>query len=178
MFKKIIVAIDGSNTANRGLKTAMNLAKDQKAVLLVLHVVDERAPVTHPDGGNVLFDQVITMLRDAGRKIIAGAQREASKQGIQVQTKMVETMGLPVADIIVREAKRSRADIIVLGTHGRRGMSRMVMGSDAEGVVRQVMVPAAGALARTQGTQAQRQPLARRSARTATAVKQVLPFIA
>lgn len=81
------------------------------------------------------------MLRDAGRKIIAGAQREASKQGIQVQTKMVETMGLPVAEIIVREARRSRVDLIVLGTHGRRGMSRMVMGSDAEGVVRQVTVP-------------------------------------
>lgn len=140
MFKKILVAVDGSTTANRGLKTAMSLAKDQKAVLLVLHVVDERAPVMYPEGG-MFLDQVITMLRDAGRKIIAGAQREASKQGIQVQTKMVETMGLPVAEIIVREARRSRVDLIVLGTHGRRGMSRMVMGSDAEGVVRQVTVP-------------------------------------
>lgn len=140
MFKKILVAIDGSTTANRGLKMAMSLAGDQKAVLLVLHVVDERAPVMYPEGG-LFLDKVITMLRDAGRKIIAGAQREASKLGIQVQTKMVETMGLPVADIIVREAKRSRVDLIVLGTHGRRGIGRMVMGSDAEGVVRQSTAP-------------------------------------
>jgi nucleotide-binding universal stress UspA family protein len=140
MFKKILVAVDGSSTANRGLKTAINLAKEQKTVLLVLHVVDERSPVMYPEGGMYL-DQVINMLRDAGRKIIAGAQRDASKQGIQVQTKMVETMGLPVAEVIVREAKRSRADLIVLGTHGRRGISRLVMGSDAEGVVRQCSVP-------------------------------------
>jgi len=140
MFKKILVAVDGSATANRGLKAAMNLAKDQKAVLLVLHVVDERTSVMYPESG-MFLDKVIAMLRDAGRKIIAGAQREASKQGIQVQTKMVETMGLPVADIIVREARRSRADLIVLGTHGRRGIHRMVMGSDAEGVVRLCTVP-------------------------------------
>jgi nucleotide-binding universal stress UspA family protein len=54
---------------------------------------------------------------------------------------MRETVGGAAADAIVREAKKQRADLIVLGTHGRRGMRRMVMGSDAEEVVRTARVP-------------------------------------
>jgi nucleotide-binding universal stress UspA family protein len=52
-----------------------------------------------------------------------------------------ETLGHRVADLIIKQAKRWRADVIVLGTHGRRGVSRLVMGSDAELVVRETSVP-------------------------------------
>jgi nucleotide-binding universal stress UspA family protein len=52
-----------------------------------------------------------------------------------------EIVGGPAADVIVREAKKQRADLIVLGTHGRRGMRRLVLGSDAEQVVRMSPVP-------------------------------------
>jgi len=53
----------------------------------------------------------------------------------------VETAGYGVADVILKQAKKTRADLIVMGTHGRRGVARLVMGSDAEGVVRGAPVP-------------------------------------
>lgn len=54
---------------------------------------------------------------------------------------LCETVGHAVADVIVEQAKKRRADLIVLGTHGRRGITRLVMGSDAEGVVRTTRMP-------------------------------------
>ena len=54
---------------------------------------------------------------------------------------MIESLGLRVADRITADAKRWRADLIVIGTHGRRGMQRLLMGSDAEMVVRNTTVP-------------------------------------
>ena len=62
-------------------------------------------------------------------------------RGIPVQTVMLETIAGPAADLIVRQAKRWRADLIVLGTHGRRGLRRLVLGSDAEQIVRTSPVP-------------------------------------
>jgi nucleotide-binding universal stress UspA family protein len=60
---------------------------------------------------------------------------------VKVDTLLLETLGRRVADVIVREAKKWRADVIVLGTHGRSGLSRVVLGSDAELVVRESPVP-------------------------------------
>ncbi len=65
----------------------------------------------------------------------------AEKEGIRAKTLLRETLGGPAADSIVRDARRQRADLIVLGTHGRRGLRRMVLGSDAEAVVRTSPVP-------------------------------------
>jgi len=140
MFKRILVAIDGSRTADRGFKAALNMAKEQDAQLHILHVVDARAPVLYPDG-SAYVDEIISLLRDGGKKILGKAEAAASSAGVKYKSTMVETMGLPVADVIVQQAKKLRADVIVLGTHGRRGLSRLVMGSDAEGVLREASVP-------------------------------------
>ena len=140
MFKRILVAVDGSETADRGLKAAIGLAKEQEALLQVLHVIDERVPALNPEVG-AYVDDMIRLLREGGKKILATADAKVAKAGVRCQSVSVETMGLPVADVVVEQAKKFRADLIVLGTHGRRGMSRLVMGSDAEGVVRQSTVP-------------------------------------
>ena len=63
------------------------------------------------------------------------------KHGLSVDSVMFEIVGGHAADIIVAQAKKWRADIIVIGTHGRRGLRRLVMGSDAEEVVRTSPVP-------------------------------------
>ena len=60
---------------------------------------------------------------------------------VKVDTVLLETLGHPVADLIIKQSKKWRADVIVLGTHGRRGLSRLLMGSDAEMVVREAQVP-------------------------------------
>lgn len=140
MFRTILVPVDGSATANLGLDEAIGLASDLKATLCVLHVVEENALVQGLDVP-VYIEGLADALRDAGRKILAKAVARAEKRGVTARAVLTETMSRSVADLILAEAKKCRADLIVLGTHGRRGLARVVMGSDAEGVVRAAPVP-------------------------------------
>jgi nucleotide-binding universal stress UspA family protein len=144
MFKNIVVAVDGSPTSIRGLRTAIDLAADQNAALHVVHVVDVMPIGPVLDGGYVptgYLDQIIEALRESGGKLLARAQALADAQGVQTRPTMVEAYGGSVAHTILAEARKARADLIVLGTHGRRGLSRMLLGSDAETVLREARVP-------------------------------------
>jgi nucleotide-binding universal stress UspA family protein len=145
MFTQVLVAVDGSVTGNHGLKAAIGLAADQKAALTVLHVVDDMASVSYVgDLGYVpsgFVDKVLDELRANGRKILAKAEALARERGVEAQALLVETKGSSVADAILAQARKVHADLIVLGTHGRRGLRRVVMGSDAEAVLRDARVP-------------------------------------
>ena len=143
MFKRILVPVDGSPTSNSGLKTAIRMARDERAALILLHVVDENVLALSGEyAGAAYIDRFMADMREGGRKIIAAAAATAKKQGVTAKTVLVESVGpRRVADIIVQQARKLRADAIVIGTHGRRGLSRMVMGSDAEEVVRGAHVP-------------------------------------
>ncbi len=142
MFKRILAPVDGSHTSGLGLDRAIKLAKDQRATLCLLHVVDERVITQNLDGGGaVAIDQLFASLKEAGQEILAKAEARARKRGAKVKPVLIENVIRSVADVIVGQARKWRADLIVLGTHGRRGISRLVMGSDAEGVVRTTPVP-------------------------------------
>jgi nucleotide-binding universal stress UspA family protein len=138
-YRRILVAVDGSNAANRGLREAVRLAKEEGAQLFLIHVVDEYHAFAGLDGGAPV--DIVPMLREGGKKILLKAAAEAAKQGVKPKAALRETIGGPAADAIVREAKKQRADLVVLGTHGRRGLRRLVLGSDAEQVVRTSPVP-------------------------------------
>jgi len=140
MYKRIFVPVDGSSTSTLGLKEALRLAKQHRAKLCLFHAVDELFVAAAAEG-MVLPDEVFAPLREAGRKILAKSSALARKSGIQARTVLVETVAGPAADAIVREAKKWKADLIVMGTHGRRGVRRLVMGSDAEQVLRGTPVP-------------------------------------
>jgi nucleotide-binding universal stress UspA family protein len=73
--------------------------------------------------------------------VLAKACAKVEKAGVPYKAISVETVEGGVASLILAQARKSKADVIVMGTHGRRGLSRMVMGSDAEGVVREANVP-------------------------------------
>ena len=145
MFRRILVPIDGSPTSNRGLEEAIGLARNQKARICLLHVVDELVIATGSDGMMAMpasyVEDFMRSLRAGGKKLLASAEAKVRKHRVPVETVLVETMGRRVADLIVKQAKKWRADVIVLGTHGRHGLVRMVMGSDAEIVVREATVP-------------------------------------
>jgi nucleotide-binding universal stress UspA family protein len=145
MFHRILVPIDGSPTSNLGLREAINMAQDQTATLCLLHVVDEMIVTQGLDGTMYVtpgyIDEFLAALRKEGKKTLAKAEKEVKKHAIKCQAVLGETVGHAVADVIVEQAKKCRADLIVLGTHGRRGITRLVMGSDAEGVVRATRVP-------------------------------------
>lgn len=145
MFKRILVAVDGSPTSNRGYKVAVDLAKSIGAKLVVLHVIDERAVGIGLSASGFVapayVEDVIAALRDAGRKVLAKAQREAQAKGQAIDAHLVESLGNGVAQTILAQAKKQKADLVVLGTHGRRGLARVVVGSDAETVLREAAVP-------------------------------------
>lgn len=140
MYKQILSPVDGSPTSNCGMMEAIRLAKDQNAQLRFLHVVDTYFPLVDSAGElNVVY--MTDILRQSGQKILEDAEAAARKEGVVVETKMVEAFGARVAEYIVEHAHQWPADLIVMGTHGFRGVSRMLMGSDAETVVRASPVP-------------------------------------
>jgi nucleotide-binding universal stress UspA family protein len=145
MFKQVLVAVDGSPTGNRGLKAAIGLAADQKASLAIVHVIDDVATVSYV--GDIGYapagyvDQLLEDLRKNGRKILSKAEAAARDAGVDAKGVLVESKGGSIADAILAQARKLHADVIVLGTHGRRGLSRVLMGSDAEAVLRDSPVP-------------------------------------
>jgi nucleotide-binding universal stress UspA family protein len=145
MFRRIMVPIDGSAPSSRGLDEAILLARDQTARLCVLHVVDESILTRSFDGAMYMpasyVEDIGKGLTASGKRLLARAEAKARAKRVKVDTLLLETLGRRVADVIVREAKKWRADVIVLGTHGRSGLSRVVLGSDAELVVRESPVP-------------------------------------
>ena len=140
MYKKILVPTDGSATATAGLREAIKLAEEQGAQIRIIHVVDELVAVS-PYIYGPLFQQMLDQLRANGESVIASARALVGKAGISADSILVKTLGTSAGEHIVAAAKEWPADLIVCGTHGRRGMGRVAMGSDAEYIVRRSPVP-------------------------------------
>jgi len=123
MYVRLLVPIDGSETSARGLDEAVRIAKGQQGSRIrLVHIVNEfifdgaYSPGTY---SNDLF----TSLRDTGKKILSEAEGVVRQQGIESDSVMLESIGAPAADFIVAQAKQWPADLIVMGTHGRRSIS-------------------------------------------------------
>jgi nucleotide-binding universal stress UspA family protein len=140
MYKKILVPVDGSSTSQGGLLEAIKLAKNQGAQLRLFHMVSDRV-VDCGYGSSTLGGELIASARTAGLKILSDAEVIARREGLDPQTFMVESLDGSAAASIVAQAKGWRADLIVMGTHGRKGLIRMALGSDAECVARDAPVP-------------------------------------
>ncbi|MGE0113937.1 MAG: universal stress protein [Steroidobacteraceae bacterium] len=140
MYQKILVPVDGSEASARGLAEAMKLAREQGATIRLIHVVNELMVVASYEG-TIYSGELINALRESGKKLLDQAQQRVTAAGIKVEAELLEAHGGQAGQVIVKDAEQCHADIIVLGTHGRRGLSRLVMGSDAEQVVRQARVP-------------------------------------
>ena len=140
MYKRILVPIDGSPASNRGLEEAIQLAKDQSAVVRLLHVLNEWLIVS-PDSTGANPGDLEEALRAAGDALLNEADARARSAGVTATTALVQQMGAPVGAAILRHAEEWPADLIVCGTHGRRGVRRLVLGSDAEYILRHTRIP-------------------------------------
>jgi nucleotide-binding universal stress UspA family protein len=140
LYKRILVPVDGSTTSSAGLREAIRLAKNQHARLRLLNVVDEMIVFNTPDGG-INVEPILNALKRGGKRILSKSEKAARAQGVKPESELWESAGVRVAQVIVDRAKRWRADLIIMGTHGRRGVNRMLLGSDAELVVRNAAVP-------------------------------------
>jgi nucleotide-binding universal stress UspA family protein len=140
VYKRILVPVDGSTTSIAGLNEALRLARNQKARIRLIHIVDERMIFSTAEAG-MNIEPVIDSLKSGGKRILEHAAKLAAARGVRAETDMVENAASQVADVLVSRARRWRADLVVMGTHGRRGVNRLVLGSDAELVVRNSPVP-------------------------------------
>lgn len=143
MFKRILVPVDGSRTSEHGLAQALMLARSQRATLHLLHVLDEHILIGYAEAGAVaaVTEEFLDALRESGEKILERARAKAAKAGVRSKTVLADNIMGSIAEVIVAQARKARADLIVMGTHGRRGVTRLVLGSAAEGVVRSAPVP-------------------------------------
>ena len=139
-YTRILMPIDGSPTSDKALVEAIRLARISGARLRLLHVVDE---LSYVDGFepamNYLRDSV-PLMRQAGERLLAQFCQKAADQG--VETDRVLMVGGPgrLWESVVEQAASMGADLIVVGSHGRRGVGRALMGSDAEQIVRHAPV--------------------------------------
>lgn len=142
MYKRILVAIDGSANAANALEHAAALASGLSASLRLIHVVDMGLMPYGPEIG-LDIDALLEARYAAAEKVLADARDSVQAPGVVVETKLVDT-ALPtihVATTIAEAAASWPADLVVLGTHGRRGVERWLLGSVAEGVARRSTVP-------------------------------------
>ena len=140
MYHRILVPLDGSATAERGLREAIGLAAEQKARLSLLHVADN-FPMLVEMSSVTNYQEMLNELRRYGEDVLAKAKRAAADAGVQADTLLREVTQGRIADVIIDEAKKAGCGLIVMGTHGRRGFSRLTLGSEAERVVRSTTVP-------------------------------------
>ena len=141
MYQRILVPFDGSPTSTRGLDEAIALARLTGARLRLLHLVDDLVYASGFETGAVYLSDVLPVMRQAGRTILANGRDRAQRAGLEVDTELVEGMGPRLAEVVAEQAATWGADLIVIGTHGRRGVGRMLLGSDAEQVLRSAPVP-------------------------------------
>ncbi|BEP38314.1 universal stress protein (plasmid) [Variovorax sp. V59] len=140
LYSHVLVPLDGSPTAERGLQEAIRLAGELKARLRLLHVIDD-FPMLAQMSTISSFEAGLQKMRQYGESVLAKAQAQATAAGLVAETVLREITAGRIADIVVEEAGKAACDLIVIGTHGRRGIGRALMGSDAEQILRSAPVP-------------------------------------
>ena len=136
MISKILVPSDGSKTAQRAAGYAVDLAKQLKASIIALSVIDQRSLIAQTVPASETARHTIEPIEDYLKEAAEGDTGEikklCDKNGVAA-TISIKT-GHPV-DEIVKEAKRSKANLIVMGSHGRSALSATVLGSVSYGVI-------------------------------------------
>lgn len=143
MYRRILVAVDGSSTSNKALVAALQMASYSggRSTLRLIHVLDELAYLTGYDPYGSYSGELIKVMREAGEKILVEALAIAQSAGVQADTLLIDELGERLGQTVANAAKLWNADLIVVGTHGRRGVSRMLLGSGAEQIVRLAPIP-------------------------------------
>jgi len=137
MFTNLVVALDGSECANHALELALTLAKAGGGELAICSVADP-APLYGSLEPAAMAEQTLLEINRNAERIVDEGTAKAAAAGVASRGKVLE--GEPAREI-VKYAAAERADAIVMGTHGRSGLTRLLMGSIAEGVLRSASMP-------------------------------------
>jgi len=140
MYRRILAAIDSGVAASRALDEAVAFAGDQEAALRVIHVIDP-LPIGWELEGMVNLNELAEAFHKGGAALLQKAVEIAGRGGVTAETALLEAAGRRIAEVIVADADSWQADLVVLGTHGRHGVDRLLMGSVAEEAARTASTP-------------------------------------
>lgn len=135
-YQRIMIAVDGSEASKLALQEAIRLAQAQKAVLRIIHIVDENyvnSSETHID-----YATLWQAYREEGLKFLDKISKKLRQAKVSFDCQLIELKPFTgkVAEKIVTESQTWPADLLVLGTHGRRGFNHFILGSVAENIIR------------------------------------------
>ena len=142
MFKVILVPIDGTTQSNRAVKTAAALATDLGATLIVFHASHTYQSLYYPDGVGMTWPPKTQYEKDASAgadKVLGSASALAKKLGVKATT--AHSYSDSPAEAIVAMAKKFKADLIVMASHGRRGLDKLLLGSETQKVLAHTKLP-------------------------------------
>jgi nucleotide-binding universal stress UspA family protein len=141
VYKRILIPVDGSQTSTRALTAALQLARDSGGRVRLIHVVDELAYFSGYDAYGGYSAELIRIAQENGAKILDDAMAIAKSAGVEADKFLFEKFGERLGETVADEAKSWNADLVVVGTHGRRGVGRMFLGSGAEQIIRLAPTP-------------------------------------
>ncbi|MBK0392531.1 universal stress protein [Ramlibacter algicola] len=136
-FQRILVPVDGSESAHRAFTTAVELARRGGARLRLVHVLDELLSAS----GWRFATEVMESNRQQARAVLERWAGTCARIGIACDTQVLEPSGHRLGEAVAEEAGRWHADLVVVGSHGRRGVGRALLGSGAEQIARLAPVP-------------------------------------
>lgn len=141
MYQKILVPVDGSETATSGLIEAVQLAKSSGGSLRLLNIYSTAVVALEYAAAYTALEDLPNKLSERGEALLKQARDVVQQHGVPFDTVLLGTAIDNIGELVVDQAKQWPADLIVMGTHGRRGLARLVLGSTAEYVLRHSPVP-------------------------------------
>lgn len=137
MYKRILVPVDGSETSSKALVAALQMARESGGLVRLVHALDELAYLT----GYEFSADLLGAARSFALKLLDDALAMAKAAGVPADTRLMEVAGGRLGEMVAAEARAWEADLVVVGTHGRHGIGRVLLGSGAEQVLRVAPVP-------------------------------------
>jgi nucleotide-binding universal stress UspA family protein len=136
-FQRILVPVDGSETSNKALVAALQIARDDGGQVRLVFVLDEMAYIS----GYEYSGNLIEIARQGAAKTLENGLAIAKAAGVPSDTKLIDAPGRRLGETVADEAREWTADLVVVGTHGRRGIGRVLLGSGAEQIIRMTPTP-------------------------------------
>lgn len=140
LYQRIFVPLDNSTPSELALSEAIRLGGVLGATLILAHSVE--VPMYGRGNPEVLDDASLEQpLLDGGKQLLQAAQARVAAAGLAVEPRVLTNRGRPIAEVLLTAAREAAADVIIMGTHGRSGILHLLLGSVAEGVLRQADLP-------------------------------------
>lgn len=137
MYQRILVPFDDSDTSRKALHSAIQLARESGGRLRIIHSLDELRYMAPYD----YTVEVLEAARASANAALAQALELARAAGVSAEAALLEGLDLRLGEVVANDARAWPADLVVVGTHGRRGVGRVLLGSGAEQIIRQAPTP-------------------------------------